>query len=246
MLPLQRKQLCSRSRRPCRRKQPRMRKAFRLLRSLFLKNRLFFRPNALLGFNSALAPQNYARKMFNDLEFFKANGLVGTDYDCNEKHWACKGLIYYALLKAHWNPDRWDFDTLLDDYCRSGFGPAADEVKAYFLLLEKLTDQAAAAGKPYQEFFNEKTAAELRAMLDAGEKKAQGDEAVLKRIAFLKLGLTAGDYTLALRKAYNSGDRKKFLAVKTEMQQWIRKTMFESPFALYPATISSKTLLSAK
>ncbi|MBQ9337813.1 MAG: DUF4838 domain-containing protein [Lentisphaeria bacterium] len=209
-------------------------------------NKLFFRPNALLGFNGALAPQNYARKIFNDLEFFKTNGLVGTDYDCNEKHWACKGLVYYALLKAHWNPDRMDFDALLDDYCRSGFGPGAEEVKAYFLLLEKLTDQAAASGKPYLEFFDEKAAAQLRAHLDAAEKKAQGDEAVLKRIAFLKLGLTAGDYTLAMRKAHASGDRAKFKAGQNEMRQWLRKTMFESPFAIYPASISRKTLLSEK
>ena len=89
-------------------------------------------------------------------------------------------------------------------------------------------------------------AAELHRLLDAAEKKAAGDEAVLKRIAFLKLGLTAGDYELAMCKAYYGGDSKKFRAIKTEMQQWIRKTMFESPFALYPASISRTSILNVK
>ena len=195
-------------------------------------NPVLFRPNALLGFSGALAPQNYARKMFNDLEFFKANGLVGTDYDCNEKHWACKGLVYYALLRAHWNPDRLDFDAVLDDYCRSGFGPAAEEVKQYFLRLEKIADQAAAEKKPYLDVFTPEAAAELRKLLDRAEVKAGGDQTVRKRIEFLKIGLTAGDYTLAMRQARNSQDRQKFVRVRTEMRDWLRKTMMESPFAI--------------
>ena len=97
----------------------------------------------------------------------------------------------------------------------------------------------------YLNFYDE-NAAELHRLLDAAEKKAAGDEAVLKRIAFLKHGLTAGDYELAMCKAYYGGDHKKFRAIKTEMQQWIRKTMFESPFALYPASISRNSILNVK
>lgn len=209
-------------------------------------NPVLFRPNALRGFANILAPQNYARKIFNDLEFFKANGLVGTDYDCNEKHWACKGLIYYALLRAHWNPDRLDFDAVLDDYCRSGFGPAAEEVKAYFLKLEKITDRAAAEQKPYLDFYTAEAAAELRGLLDKASAKAAGDPMVLKRIDFLKLGLTAGDYTIAMHQALTGGDRKKFLQVRSRMREWLRKTMLESPLAIYPAQIGRYSYLAVK
>ena len=209
-------------------------------------NPVLFRPNALLGFAGALAPQNYARKIFNDLEFFKANGLVGTDYDCNEKHWACKGLTYYALLKAHWNPDRLDFDAILDDYCRSGFGPAAEEVKQYFLRVEKITDQAAAERKPYLECYTPAAAAELRKLLDRAEAKAGNDELVHKRIAFLKLGLTAGDYTVAMHQALKRKDRAGFLKVRQEMRQWLQKTMFESPFAIYPPSLSRQSGLAVR
>jgi|GEM_PF-1710187 len=209
-------------------------------------NPVLFRPNALLGFGSVPAPQNYARKIFNDLEFFKANGLVGTDYDCNEKHWACKGLTYYALLKAHWNPDRLDFDAILDDYCRSGFGPAAEEVKQYFLRLEKITDRAAAERKPYLEFYTPAAAAELRSLLDQAAAKAGNDETVRKRIEFLKLGLTAGDYTLAMQQALDRKDRAGFVRARDGMRQWLQKTMFESPFAIYPAQLSRQSNLAVK
>ncbi|MBO4648484.1 MAG: DUF4838 domain-containing protein [Lentisphaeria bacterium] len=209
-------------------------------------NPVLFRPNALLGFAGALAPQNYARKIFNDLEFFKANGLVGTDYDCNEKHWSCKGLTYYALLKAHWNPDRLDFDAILDDYCRSGFGPAAEEVKQYFLQVEKITDQAAAERKPYLECYTPAAAAELRKLLDQAEAKAGSDELVRKRIAFLKLGLTAGDYSVAMHQALKRKDRAGFLKVRQEMRQWLQKTMFESPFAIYPPSLSRQSGLAVR
>ncbi|MBQ9337817.1 MAG: DUF4838 domain-containing protein [Lentisphaeria bacterium] len=211
-------------------------------------NKLFFRPNALAGFGNILAPQNYARKMFNDLEFFKANGLAGTDYDCCDQNWACKGLVFYALLRAHWNPDRLDYDAVFDDYCRTGFGPAAEPVKAYFTKLEELTDQAAAQGKPYLEFFNEKTAAELRAMLDEAAKKAADDPVVLKRVEFLKLGLTVGDYSIAMQKALDAKDRKKFLAVREEARKWIRGIMYESPtpYALTPSGYYRNSHLAAR
>jgi len=199
-------------------------------------NRIFFRPNALAGFGHILAPQNYARKMFNDLEFFKANNLAGTDYDCCDQNWSCKGLVFYALLKAHWNPDRLDYDAVFDDYCRTGFGPAAAEVKAYFELLEKLTDQAAAAREPYLKYFNADAAKKLRALLDAAEKKAANEPTVLKRIEFLKIGLTAGDYAIAMQAALDAKDRKKFLAIREETRKWIQKIMYESPtpYALTP------------
>ena len=135
---------------------------------------------------------------------------------------------------------------MLDDYCRSGFGPAAEEVKQYFLRLEKIADQAAAEKKPYLDVFTPEAAAELRKLLDRAEVKAGGDQTVRKRIEFLKIGLTAGDYTLAMRQARNSQDRQKFVRVRTEMRDWLRKTMMESPFAIYPATISRNSDLATK
>lgn len=200
-------------------------------------NRVFFRPNALWGHFQIIAPQNYARKMFNDLEYYKANGLAGTDFDCLERQWSGKGLIYYTLLKAHWNPDRLSFDDLFDDYCRSGFGTAAAEVKAYWTKLEQLTDRAAETGRPYLEFFTAKTAAELGKLLDRAEEKVRNDPACLARVKFLRLGLTAGEFTIAMQEALDRRDQAGYRAKLAEFRQWIRKTSLGSPFALDPGIL---------
>lgn len=200
-------------------------------------NKVFYRPNALWGHFRIIAPQNYARKMFNDLEYWKANGLAGTDFDCMEKQWSGKGLIYYALLKAHWNPDRLSYDDIFDDYCRSGFGAAADEIKTYWTKLEQLTDQAAAAGRPYLDYFTSKAAAELEELLDKAERKVRDDPASLARVNFLRIGLTAGKYTIAMQEAIGGRDHAGYQAKLTEFRQWIRKTAMESPFALDPCIL---------
>ena len=106
-------------------------------------NPMLWRPNALFGFRNQLMPQNFARKIFNDLELLKANNVIGDDIDCFEMLWAFKGLPYYALSKAQLNYHGVDYDTIFNDYCESGFGKAAPEIKKYFLLLEKLTDECA-------------------------------------------------------------------------------------------------------
>ncbi len=209
-------------------------------------NLLFFRPNALWGHFRIIAPQNYARKMFNDLEFYKANGLAGTDFDCCEQQWAGKGLIYYALLKAHWNPDRLSYDDIFDDYCKSGFGPAAKEVKAYWSLLEKLTDQAAATDRPYLDFFNEKTAAELRSILDLAAAKVAKAPEFLQRVNFLKAGLTAGEYTIALDNALKSKNKALFQSKLAQFRSWIKSTAMAAPFVLEPGILYRNTHLTAR
>jgi hypothetical protein len=59
--------------------------------------------------------------------------------------WATKPFTYYLTTKAHFNPDRLDFDTIADDYCRTGYGAAAKEVRAYFDAVENASDAAAKA-----------------------------------------------------------------------------------------------------
>ena len=199
--------------------------------------KLFFRPNALWGHYQILAPQNYARKIFNDLEYYKANGLCGTDYDCHEQQWAFKGLVYYALLKAHWNPDRLSYDEIFDDYCRAGFGKGAETMKKYFLSLEKLCDRAADTGKDYLNFFNLDAAAELNKLLDQAESECAGDADAVKRVQFVRLGLRGGEITVKLDQAKKAKNSKLFRQLQQEMRQFISTTLFESPFFLGPGSM---------
>ena len=169
-------------------------------------NTLLWRPNAIRGFNCAV-PHNCSRRMFNDIELFKANGTIGTDFDTLDEQWAIKGLTFYMTAKAHHNIDRLDYDTLLDDYCEA-FGGARGEVKEYFLSLERTTEAAADARcgiAGYIDFFDP---APFEEILSRASAKADGDAAVLRRIRFLRTGLEYAKRLKRNKKAKDSGDPK--------------------------------------
>jgi hypothetical protein len=73
-----------------------------------------------------------------------ANSLFGVDYDTMSSEWAIKAFMYYMVCRAHYNPDRLDFDTLADDWCRAGFGAGWKHVRKYWDLVEAACNKAAA------------------------------------------------------------------------------------------------------
>ena len=166
-------------------------------------NTLLWRPNCIRGFNCVI-PQNCSRRMFNDIETFKANGTVGTDFDCNDEQWAIKGLVFYMTAKAHLNIDRLDYDTVLDDYC-AAFGPAKGEAKEFFLELEKTTEEAAAARcgiSGYIDFFDPER---FMAILGRAECAAGDDVLALRRVKFLETGL---EYARRVKRNKRAGEAK--------------------------------------
>ncbi|MBN1671496.1 MAG: DUF4838 domain-containing protein [Kiritimatiellae bacterium] len=158
-------------------------------------NKLFWRPNALYANRYKALPQNFARKLFRDFKYLYNTQLVGTDFDGGEQHWALKGLVYYVLAKAHWNPNQLDYDAIVEDYCRAGFGPAADAVAAYFAALEKMTDRAAAQKTGLMRQYAEQDFANLHGLLDRAKEAASdpADGEVLTRVRFLERGLALGE-----------------------------------------------------
>ena len=169
-------------------------------------NALLWRPNCIRGFNCAI-PHNCSRRIFNDIELFKANGTIGTDFDTLDEQWAIKGLAFYMVAKAHHNIDRLDYDTQLNDYC-DAFGAARDDVKEYFLALERTTEAAADARcgiAGYIDFFKP---APFEEILGRAAAKADGDKTVLRRIQFLRTGLEYAKRLKRNKAAKDSGDPK--------------------------------------
>ena len=91
--------------------------------------------------------------------------MMGTDFDSCTHNWATQGLNYYIVARLHWNPEQ-DVDVIVDDFCKSGFGPAAKSVRQYFDLLEGLLNDAAAKEKKPVAVFDEKALAGLRKELE--------------------------------------------------------------------------------
>jgi len=146
-------------------------------------------------------------------------------------HWATQGLNYYILAKLHWNADL-NVDEAIDDYCRSGFADAADQIKSYLLRVEQLTNSTAAKKMrdinsrttDVTEFYTPQVIAELHGFLDAANEAVKDNEEIHRRIAFLELGL---DFTELQAEIYRllrlSGERRLEPAEKIEATRLLDK-----------------------
>ena len=213
-------------------------------------NELIWRPNAPGGY-LVRAPSNNARWFYDDVELYKANNVIGTDFDVVSGAWSVRGFVNYMLAKAHLNPDRLSYDDVLDDYCTAAFGKGADAMKEYFAALESLYERTAvdwakevadedpklpiprvACVDCYMRHFD---AAEFAPYLDAAAEAAADDDESLRRIAFFRTGLEIGRREKALAEAVwaNAPDLK---ARQQESIAYVRGLWDADPFAVTLAT----------
>ena len=198
---------------------------------------LIWRPNTLFAF-SVSAPQNYARQMFGEIELFKLNKVIGTDFDCVNAQFANKGLIFYSMAVALRNPDRLCYDDVVADYCKAGFGAAAGDIAAYFAELERMTDAGVAAKKGNNGFLAALDVERLANILTRAETSAAGDAEVLARLAYLRRGVDAGRIEKRLGAAWDAKDRAGVEAAQEELREFMRKSAFEEPSAVNPIWVA--------
>lgn len=191
-------------------------------------NKVLWRPNAHGGFYF-VCPDNLGRRMFNDISLMDANGVFGVDYDTMSGEWATKPFVYYMVARAHYNPDRLDYDSIADDYCRSGFGSGWKSVRRYFDLIGEACDRASKlnAKSPPATCWEERVArrVQLPRQLDfdrldrclaEARDAAKGDERATFRINRLQFANDLGRKMLRLALEKVSDEEKeqvrKFIA----------------------------------
>ncbi|HWL52852.1 MAG TPA: DUF4838 domain-containing protein [Chthoniobacteraceae bacterium] len=214
---------------------------------------LILRPNA---FHSGDAlPLVYPHRLGEDVKHCYQTGMVAADFDALIGNWSTQGLNYYVLAKLLWDPSA-EVDAIVADYCRHGFGPAAETIARYFATLEEATRRVAQEGRvgaeeqlreeeadsetplsgkkrratlfhnAYFSVFTPAFLASLRDLLQEADGEARGDETVRARIAFLRIGL---DYAELYRRAiHNGGDP----GAKQELLDWHRDTFRRQPLAV--------------
>ena len=183
----------------------------------------FWRPNVLLAFRS-VAPQNYARRIFTDLELGKANNCVGVDLDCYLDRWAQFGFPYYMLAKAMLNPDALSFDDLADDYFGQAFGPAAEPMKRYWTLLETAFDEATRdtvrrEKRGFYRYQRHLRFEPLEACFEEARRLAKGDELLVRRIAFFERALPFACLEKRIVEAFDRDDLASAEKAVTEYYQ---------------------------
>ena len=162
--------------------------------------RVYWRPNNLHSgyYDAALSPR--ARENSETLRYLAACGMLATDMDSLYHHWSTQGLHYYMMAKLSWNPTQ-EFDALLDDYCKTGFGAGAEHVRQYFLLAEK--GIVLTPGKRVFPKISAETTEALRAHLVAAAKANESDAASRRRVAFLRAGF---EFTAASAEGHRFAD----------------------------------------
>lgn len=160
--------------------------------------RVYWRPNNLYSGcrDGVLSPR--ARANAATQSYLAAHGMLATDMDSIYHHWATHGLHYYSAARLDWNPAL-SFDAILDDYCRSGFGAGAEEVKKYFLRAEEGVVPVVAGGRGQFPEIKPETIAALRTSLVAAAKATENDPPSHRRVAFLRTGL---EFTAASAEAH--------------------------------------------
>jgi hypothetical protein len=152
--------------------------------------RIYWRPNILLAGRRDGKLHVMAHRLADTMGFMADRGMLATDFDSIIHYWAVHGLNYYAAARLTWNPHL-TADDVLDGYCRPGFGAGADSVRRYFLRAEEISSSPDRAYRP-------ETLRELRGLLDAADRASGGDEAVRRRIAFLRMGLNFTELQVTL------------------------------------------------
>ena len=156
-------------------------------------NKILWRPNAHDSFHIGV-PDNVGRRMFDDISLLAENGIFGVDYDTMSSEWATKPFMYYVACKAHFNPDRLDFDAIFDDYCKAGFGAGWKSVREYFEIVERACDKAA------RENFAAPPAISWELRVAASNRLPNAtDYDALDRCLAAARAATAGDVAIAAR-----------------------------------------------
>src|SRR3954454_17331820 len=106
-------------------------------------------------------PLIYVHRFADDFRHFVATGMMGTDLDSCTHNWATQGLNYYVVARLHTDPQQ-DVDAIIEDYCRAGFGPAAQTMRLYFARLESVFDAAAAGHEDSNAAFTDAVLDELK------------------------------------------------------------------------------------
>lgn len=126
--------------------------------------------------------------MRHDIPFYRDCGARG--FYTQVADWPRSPLNYYVAAKLAWNADL-DVDWLVDDFCRSFFGQAAEPMKAYLMGLEQVMTEgdccisyglrAGRAKRLGPRLFDEAARTRLRKFLDQAHDQAVSDE-VTQRI----------------------------------------------------------------
>ena len=202
---------------------------------------IYFRSNLMLAARRTGMPLLYMHRFAEDFRHLATTGMMGTDLDSCCHHWATEGLNYYVVARLHWDPSQ-NVDAIIDDYCASGFGPAAKTMRRYFDTLEALFTESSKKDREKRGgSFTDAVLADLRSLLEQAKSEAASDAGSLSRIEFIGQGLRWADVEERAHRLLvdpEKNDKAEVKRVLDERYELMRELFRNHPFAVNVALVS--------
>ncbi len=169
--------------------------------------KMFYRPN--------LPSQGGMYVMLPDVPFGRAaetfryvakHNCTGIFFDTIDECWPTQGPLYYLMAHLAWNPYQ-DGYAVMDDYYRRGFGPAAQQLKAYWTLMEETRNRMVDGKLTYSQVYDAAFFKRAAGLLDGADAAvAKAPEIYRRRIAYVRVGL---EFTRKMIEAMDLNTRWK-------------------------------------
>lgn len=181
-------------------------------------------------------PEVAMRKTIEDFPFLADNKCVGIEVDVVRGVWSTQGPQYYLMAQLTYDPYQ-DGATVMKDYYKRAFGPAADKLEKYWSLMEDASD--AIMSDPefkrgsqnryklpgiFARIYSEEWMAQSDALLKQAEAKVADSDLYRRRVAFVRAGF---DFTRLLvrtiplmTKIRESRGKDAEAAVREAQENW--------------------------
>ncbi len=152
---------------------------------------IFWRPN--LGSSAGRKiglPNSAPHAAIKDMRFAAEMDVMGLFFDTMwEQHWSTQGPYFYMLAQMAWDPYA-DGEEILSDYYRRAFGEAADDIEAYWTMMEESATEILKGHGTMSEIWNDDFFDEAEVHLDNASASVENEPEIYeKRIDFLRAGL---------------------------------------------------------
>ncbi len=210
--------------------------------------RVFWRPNNLQGGHRQGVLRPTLRATAEKLRFFADHGMLATDMDSIFDNWATQGLEYYIAARLSWDPQQ-SYDALLDDYCRSGFGAGAEQVKEFFKRVDAEITPVVVAGRGQFPKITPQTLDQMRTLLVAAGKATANDPEAHRRVDFLRAGFEFTAISAEahrLKNAVANGETIDLAAAQSLLErrwQMMRALFDRQPLAVNVAVVAANDRL---
>ncbi|MFD0716081.1 DUF4838 domain-containing protein [Paenibacillus sp. GCM10027626] len=183
-------------------------------------------------------PFSITSQIKSEFAYFKQKGIERIRVE-TAPAWGYHGPGLYLAAKMMWDPTL-DAEAVLADYFEKFYGPAAEDMRKHFTLLEKAYDEAdyfAGSAIDTPHILTDKVMRELEKSLKKAETRTKGplvDSVYSQRVAMIRTAFDFGDHFLNMLEANNKHDFVKAKEHLDRVNELSLEAISHSPVILNP------------